>query len=229
MKHFLKTKGYYVILIVCIIATCAGGVVALQRSGSFEQEILSYTTASPIPGGRALSGSKTPEPTDVQVMNPVTPEPSDNPLDKDAPTASPAPILMTRPVEGDILQNYAADRLVYNKTMQEWRTHKGLDLAADTGTDVLCAYVGTVTDIKYDPRYGDTVIVDHGADLQTVYCGVKAADGIAVGHAVEAGTVLGKVSGDVFCEQEDGSHIHFEVWLEGKCVDPATYLNKKDG
>ena len=227
MKNFLKTKGYYIILIVCIIATCVGGVVALQRTGDKDQEILSYNTASPAPDRGQTPGKNanvTPPPTDVQVMNPVTPEPSDNPIDKDAPSPSPAPVKMTKPVEGDILQAYAADRLVYNKTLQEWRTHKGLDIAADAGTDVLCSYVGTVTDIKYDPRYGDTVIVDHGAGLQTVYCGVKAAEGIVVGHAVEAGTVLGKVSGDIFCEQEDGAHIHFEVLLNGTNCDPNEYF-----
>ncbi len=224
MKNFFKTKGYYIILIVCIVATCVGGVVALQRSGDDDQEILSYTTASPAPGASSgnQSPGKTPAPTDVAAMNPVTPEPSANP--DASPSPSPAPVKMTKPVEGDIIQAYAADRLVYNKTLQEWRTHKGLDIAADSGTDVLCAYVGTVSDIKYDPRYGDTIIVDHGAGLKTVYCGVKAAEGIAVGHAVEAGTVLGNISGDIFCEKEDGAHLHFEILQDGKNADPGLYL-----
>lgn len=222
MKNFLKTKGYYIILIVCIVATCVGGVVALQRSGDQDQEILSYSTATPLPDRGQTPGSS-PSATDVQVMNPVTPEPSKKP-DEASPSPSPAPVKMTKPVEGDVLQAYAADRLVYNKTLQEWRTHKGLDIAANSGTDVLCAYVGTVADVKYDPRYGDTIVVDHGAGLKTVYCGVKVAEGIEVGHAVEAGTVLGKISGDIFCEQEDGAHIHFEVLQDGSNVNPETYL-----
>lgn len=222
MKNFLKTKGYYIILIVCIVATCVGGVVALQRSGDQDQEILSYSTATPKQNGGQTPG-KSPDATDVQVMNPVTPEPSQNP-DEATPSPSPAPVKMTKPVEGEILQAYAADRLVYNKTLQEWRTHKGLDIAANAGTDVLCAYVGTVTDVKYDPRYGDTIVVDHGAGLKTVYCGVKAADGIEVGHAVEAGTVLGKISGDIFCEKEDGAHLHFEILQDSNNVNPDSYL-----
>lgn len=215
MKNFLKTKGYYIILSVCILATCAGGVVALKRSADEEPEVPSYSTAT-------VDGGQTPGPTDVTVMNQVTPEPTENPDATPAPTA--APVKMTKPLEGDIIQSYAADRLVYNKTLQEWRTHKGIDIAADAGTDVLCAYVGTVSDIKYDPRYGDTVVVDHGAGLSTVYCGVKVSEGISVGHAIEAGTVLGKVSGDVFCEKDDGSHIHFEVLQDDKNMDPNLYL-----
>ena len=71
MKNFLKTKGYYIILIICIVATCVGGVVALQRSGDRDQEILSYSTATPPPDGGQTPGLS----PDVQVMNPVTPEP----------------------------------------------------------------------------------------------------------------------------------------------------------
>lgn len=215
MKNFLKTKGYYIILAVCVLATCAGGVVALTRNDNAELEVPSYSTATP-------DGGQTPGPTDVTVMNAVTPEPTLAPDATAEPTA--APVKMTKPLEGDVIQAYAADRLVYNKTLQEWRTHKGIDIAADAGTDVLCTYVGTVSDIKYDPRYGDTIVVDHGAGLSTVYCGVKVSEGISVGHAIEAGTVLGQVSGDVFCEKEDGAHIHFEVLQDGKNMDPNLYL-----
>jgi len=215
MKNFLKTKGYYIILAVCVLATCAGGVVALRKTDNKEQEIPNYTQAT-------QDGGQTPVPTDVSVMNPVTPEPTNNPEATPAPTN--APVKMTKPLEGDIIQAYAADRLVYNKTLQEWRTHKGVDIAADAGTDVLCAYVGTISDIKYDPRYGDTIVIDHGSGLSSVYCGVKVSEGINVGHAIEAGTIVGKVSGDVFCEKEDGSHIHFEILQDGKNMDPNLYL-----
>lgn len=228
MKNFLKAKGYYIILAVCVLATCAGGVVALRNSDGKETEIPSYSTATrdggQTPGAdeQVAAGGLTPVPTDVDVMNSVTPEPTANPDSSPAPTA--APVKMTKPLEGNIIQTYAADRLVYNKTLQEWRTHKGVDIAADAGADVLCAYVGTISDIKYDPRYGDTIVIDHGAGLFTVYCGVKASDGISVGHAIEAGTVLGQVSGDVFCEKEDGTHIHFEVLQNDKSMDPNLYL-----
>ena len=229
MKNFIKSKGYYIILAVCVLATCAGGIVALRNSDNKDPEVQYYSTKTTdggqTPGGdeQTVADGVTPLPTDVGVMNSVTPEPTNNPDASPAPTA--APVKMTKPLEGDIIQTYAADKLVYNKTLQEWRTHKGIDIAADAGTDVLCAYVGTISDIKYDPRYGDTVIIDHGAGLYTVYCGVKVSEGVSVGHAIEAGTVLGQVSGDVFCEKEDGTHIHFEVLQDEKNMDPGLYLN----
>ena len=51
MKNFLKTKGYYIILTVCVLATCAGGVVALKRSSNEESEVPSYSTAT-VDGGQ---------------------------------------------------------------------------------------------------------------------------------------------------------------------------------
>ena len=163
----------------------------------------------------------------MNVMNPITPAPTE-PLNGNtpAPTVTPAPIKMNMPIQGDTLLGYAADKLVYNKTLQEWRTHKGVDIACEIGASVQCVYVGTIKDVKYDPRFGDTIVIDHGAGLFTVYCGVKAADGIEAGHAVEAGNVLGTVTGDIFCEKEDNPHIHFEVLQDGKNRNPEEYLEK---
>lgn len=225
MKNFFKTKGYYIVLLVCIVATCVGGIVALQRNADKDDDtpILAYNTATPA---RATASPK-PTATDLNVMNPVTPAATESPDGSSpAPTATPAPIKMNMPIQGDTILGYAADKLVYNKTLQEWRTHKGLDIAGEVGATVQCVYVGTVKDIKYDPRFGDTIIVDHGAGLQTVYCGVKASENIEVGHAVEAGNVLGTITGDIFCEKEDAPHIHFEILQDGKNMNPDEYLEK---
>lgn len=224
MKNFFKTKGYYIILLVCIVATCVGGIVALQRNADKDNDapILAYNTATP---GRATASPK-PTATDVDVMNQVTPAAPDSTGGTAAPTATPAPVKMNMPLTGDTILGYAADKLVYNKTLQEWRTHKGIDIAGEAGASVQCVYVGTIKDIKYDPRFGDTIIIDHGAGLQTVYCGVKAGESIEVGHAVEAGNVLGTVTGDIFCEKEDATHIHFEILQDGKNMNPDEYLEK---
>ncbi len=217
MKNFLKTKGYYVILAVCILATCAGGVVALTKTDKNNEEIPDYKDV-------IQDGGQTPVATDLPVMSSVTPEPSANPNESANPTA--APVQMQKPVDGEYLQDYAADKLVYNKTLQEWRTHKGIDIATEAGKEVVCPYTGTITDIKYDPRYGDTIVIDHGAGLTSVCCGVKPAEGVSVGRALEKGEALGNATGDVFCEKESGIHIHFEVMQDGKSVDPNLYFKK---
>ena len=67
----------------------------------------------------------------------------------------------TAPVSGAVLNDYSGDELVYSETMQDWRTHNGLDFAADEGTDVLAAADGTVEAITDNSMMGTTVILLH--------------------------------------------------------------------
>ncbi len=229
MKNFWKTKGYYVILLVCVAAVCIAGIAVLQSRlrNDDDTPVLSYSTATPKPnGGKTAAPAPTPttpsdvSSTDIETNRPVSPDPSN-------PTASPNPevIEMIRPLEGDVLKKYAADKLTYNKTTKEWRIHAAIDIAGEEGAEIKCAYAGTVKDIKNDPRYGCTVIVDHGKGLSTVYCGIAALSTISEGDTLETGAILGTLGNTIFCESEDGVHLHFEVILNGKNVDPAGYVS----
>ena len=65
------------------------------------------------------------------------------------------------PVEGKIGMDYAMDRLLYSKTLDEWRTHSGIDITAPRGEVVKAVADGYVKEIKEDPCYGITIILDH--------------------------------------------------------------------
>lgn len=65
------------------------------------------------------------------------------------------------PVEGEIIKDFAKDKLVYSDTLKEWVTHLGIDIKADKTTVVKSAEAGTIKSIKNDPRYGLTVVIDH--------------------------------------------------------------------
>ncbi len=236
MKNFFKTKGYYVIIVACVIAICAAGVAIINKNANTAKDpTLAYHTPSPKPaynpGGATKAPAGTPPTTgsgientpsgtaptkdpDSDVSKPVTPAPSDG---------TPAPVKMEAPVAGTIVTDFAAKKLVYNQTLQEWRTHPAIDIKAEAGAEIKSAYKGTVSSIKNDPRYGLTVIIDHGSNLQTVYCGLAAA-AVESGAAVETGTVLGTVGADMFCEKDLGAHLHFEVILDGAAVDPNQYI-----
>ena len=58
----------------------------------------------------------------------------------------------SKPVEGDIVRDFAVDNLIYSNTLQEWTTHTGIDIKADKTTVVKSAEAGTVKTIKNDPR-----------------------------------------------------------------------------
>ena len=100
------------------------------------------------------------------------------------------------------------------------RGHKGIDLSTYEGAPILAVSAGTVTLSEWYYGYGNCVIVDHGNGFTTLYghCSSLLA---SVGQHVEAGDVIALVgsTGD-----STGSHLHFEISINGDRIDPAPYL-----
>ena len=129
-----------------------------------------------------------------------------------------------RPVEGDIVKDFAVDSLVYSETLQEWTTHTGIDIKAEKTTVVKSAEAGTVKTIKNDPRYGLTIIVEHANGFQTVYSNLLTSEFVVEGEKVEKGQSLGTVGNAAAFEIADEPHLHFEILKDGVQVDPNIHL-----
>ena len=69
--------------------------------------------------------------------------------------------VFSMPVEGEIIKEFAKDKLVYSDTLKEWVTHTGIDIKAEKTTIVKASEAGTIKSIKNDPRYGLTVVIEH--------------------------------------------------------------------
>lgn len=128
------------------------------------------------------------------------------------------------PVKGDIITNYAKDKLVYSNTLGEWVTHLGIDIKAGKTTVVTASADGTVKSIKNDPRYGLTVVIEHTNGFSTVYSNLLTAEFVTVGEKVKAGQTIGTVGNTASFEILDESHLHFEILKDGNQVDPNIYL-----
>jgi len=100
------------------------------------------------------------------------------------------------------------------------RFHKGLDIAAPEGIQVLAAIPGTVISAGYEKGYGNTVLIRHGGGLQTRYGHLGSID-VKVGEVISDQKALGTV-GDT--GRSTGPHLHFEVIRMGKPVDPPPGL-----
>ena len=129
-----------------------------------------------------------------------------------------------KPVEGDIVRDFAVDSLIYSETLQEWTTHTGIDIKAEKTTVVKSAEVGTVKTIKNDPRYGLTVIIEHANGFQTVYSNLLTSEFVVEGEKVEKGQSLGTVGNTAAFEIADEPHLHFEIIKDSVQVDPNIYL-----
>lgn len=131
----------------------------------------------------------------------------------------------TMPVEGEISKEYAKDSLVYSDTLKEWVTHMGIDIKADKTTVVKAAEGGTVKSIKNDPRYGLTIVIDHGDGIQTIYANLLTSEFVVEGENVEKGQSIGTVGNTAVFEIADEPHLHFEILKDSIPQDPNAYLN----
>ena len=109
-------------------------------------------------------------------------------------------------------------------TSAENKFHNGIDFAALAGTPIQAAAPGTVIYAQYGAQpycgYGNLVIIRHSASLISMY-GHCSTLLVSVGQAVQKGQKIALVgsTGD-----STGNHCHFEVRLNDKSVDPASYL-----
>jgi murein DD-endopeptidase MepM/ murein hydrolase activator NlpD len=135
------------------------------------------------------------------------------------------PATMVMPVVGKIITDHSSNGLVYSKTLEQWCAHKGVDIAADVGTQVKAAMAGTVVEVRNsDARLGVVVVIDHGNGLKTLYGNLMADNLVHKGKRVKKGEVIGGVGKTAPFEIEDPPHLHFEVLRGNESVDPKNFL-----
>ncbi len=132
--------------------------------------------------------------------------------------------VFSMPVEGEVIKEYAKDKLVYSDTLKEWVTHVGIDIKSEKTTIVKASEEGTVKSIKNDPRYGLTVVIEHNNGFSTVYSNLLTAEFVTAGESVKKGQTIGTVGNTATFEISDESHLHFEILKDNVQIDPNMYI-----
>lgn len=220
---FLEKRGFYFVLLVCLALTGIAAALTLGPKNKQEEpsptpdsvetrlsgdESLAMLTPSPSP-----KATPTAEPT---VIPDFTIAPTKEP--KKTPEKAPAP------VEGKIIFGFAVDKLLYSRTLDQWMTHHGVDIASKLGTEVRAVLPGKVIEVYEDDLLGVTVIIEHSEKRITVYANLKEKPPVEKGDKLDAGDIVGLVGDTAISECADEPHLHFEYRIDEEAVDPSEYV-----
>ena len=100
------------------------------------------------------------------------------------------------------------------------RSHKGVDLAAPTGTPIYATADGYVSKAEWFSSYGKYVSIEHGANLQTRFAHMSGIT-VKAGTRVKKGDIIGYVGST---GRSTGPHLHYEVRIDGRAVNPVPYM-----
>jgi len=109
---------------------------------------------------------------------------------------------------------------------RRWSYHTGVDLAAPRGTEVAAADAGTIVFLGTKGSYGKAIMIDHGGGhVVTLYGHLSGfAPGLREGSTIQKGQLIGYVGST---GNSTGPHLHFEVRVDGKAVNPLNYYPPK--
>ena len=129
-----------------------------------------------------------------------------------------APGVLAWPVTGVITSPFGPRRSPFGGAPE---FHQGLDIGANMGTTVTAAASGTILSAGWYGGYGNYILIDHGGGMSTGY-GHLSRIFVSTGQQVQRGQAIGAVGST---GASTGPHLHFEVRISGKPVDPMAYLH----
>ena len=136
----------------------------------------------------------------------------------------PAEDLMVWPVSGVVLMDYSSDALIYDRTLDLYRTNDSISIGAEEAEDVLAAADGIVTDIGRSDTLGNYVVLDNGSGYETTYGQLSEDMAVNVGEYVAQGEVLGCIDAPSWYSSALGTHLTFTVRVNGATVNPLEFL-----
>ena len=220
IRQLVKEKGYYIVLFLCLIAVGTSGYL-YYRNRDTEKSKQTINTAS------ARLEEKTVVPTKITESEPASTAKAQDVISSDTIEKEErvqAKPVASMPLEGDAIAEYAADHLAYNETTKDWRTHSGIDIAAELGEEVRAAADGLVTAVYDDAELGKTVVIEHKGDYKTCYSNLAPDVLVSVGERVEKGKVLGSVGDTAMSEIAQEPHLHFSVCHGSEPMDPKDFF-----
>ena len=214
LKKLLTNKLFYVMLGIAVAVFMINGF--LGRISQYNEVLEQYSSTIPVPETKTVYYNEEPDNVSTKDTEPQT--------DIEAvTTVKSVPLEISLPLDGDIIEEFSNGQLVYNRTLEDWRTHNGVDIAAEVGAPVKAAADGVVTKVGNDGLYGFCITINHGG-FDTKYCGLQESNIINIEQKVEAGEVIGGVGATAQFEIAEAPHLHFELYKDDQNLDPLKYI-----
>ena len=237
LTSFLTGKGFYIAicLSIAVVSATAYFVINATRNNLTEQNNINMSVDTGSNewafSGTEVSGSQIDVPKESSEVEEETSEVEiDTASESQSTAAQPESSSQTfsntfvMPLKGEIINEYSNGKPVKSKTLNEWRTHDGVDIKADIATPVKAASDGVVTAIDEDPMWGVCITIDHGNGYQTMYMGLNVNVSVTKDQTVDIGTVLGSVGETAKIEIAEDSHLHFAMKKDGEWIDPMSMM-----
>ena len=164
LTSLLHGRGLYALAAACVLAAALGGYFLLGGRAEPETaetgeavEMPELPVTAPVEEEPVETVTPAVIPEETVPEEPVTVETV--PVMDTAPVEAEPPRVVMSPLEGEVVSAFSVDQLVYNAALADWRTHDGMDIAAEEGTDVLAACAGTVVHVSEDVLMGTKGVI----------------------------------------------------------------------
>lgn len=221
--------GFYAVLLLCVTAFGLSAYLMKNATETVQENIIVNDW------GEGLPSDFVPPQQEQTVLNDTLIEMED---EGGATSGASAPAEITsgepeiavnvfgKAVAGEVTCAFSVDELVESKTFGDWRTHAGVDIAAELGDTVSVIADGTVSAIIDDPMMGKTVVVNHANGYASTYSNLESEVLCAVGDELKLGDSIGTVGNTAVAELLEPTHLHLELTLDQEQIDPLSVLEK---
>lgn len=234
IQKMMAGRALYISLGVCLLAAGAVGFSAVKNMTSpkvtvpqtttekttyvnYEKHVFTDPTTVP---------AQTPVDHTEPAAEPVTAAVFDSgntPLAESTTEEEKPAIVYSSPLSLEIGRDFSRGVPVFSPTTKDYRTHNGVDFLGMAGDTVSPIARGEVLSVTHDPLWGYSVTVDHGNGIVSKISGLSENDLPEAGAYVHEDAVIGRV-GTVPIEENEATHIHLEVRVDGKLVDPLELM-----
>ncbi len=209
--RLMEKQGFYVVLGVCVLVIVLSAFYTFRMRDEAEEPPVSARQEE-AQSAAGMEDSQTLSEAQSLIASQGAGEPLAVPTQ---PSYS-----FTQPVSGFTDRTFSDTEPQFFSQSNAWQVHAGIDLQAEYGTPVSACFGGAVRNVWQDNEMGLCVRIDHGNGYESIYAGLSDASYVKAGDPVMQGQTIGHVGNGVLAESDAAPHLHMEIWLNGRPVDP---------